>query len=79
MTENIENLIVEHLRHIRGRIDQIAEDLTDIKHRMTSLETGMALVKREVAAGDDTDARQQVSLDRLVQRIERIEKRLDLS
>lgn len=79
MTDNVDNLIVEHLSHIRGRVDQIAEDMTDIKHRMTSLEAGMALVKREVAAGDDTDARQQVSLDRLVQRIERIEKRLELS
>ena len=79
MTDNVDNLIVEHLRHIRGRVDQIAEDMTDIKHRMPSLEAGMALVKREVAAGDDTDARQQVSLDRLVQRIERIEKRLELS
>lgn len=79
MTEGVENLIIEHLRHIRSRVDQIAEDVVDVKHRMTSLESGMALVKREVAAGDDTDARQQVSLDRLLQRIERIEKRLDLA
>lgn len=79
MTESVENLIVEHLRHIRGRVDQIAEDMVDVKHRMTSPESGMALVKREVATGDDTDARQQVSLDRLLQRIERIEKRLDLA
>ena len=57
MTDNVDNLIVEHLRHIRGRVDQIAEDMTDIKHRMTSLGTSMALV----------------------QRIERIEKRLELS
>ena len=79
MTESIDNLILEHLRHIRGRADQLAEDMSDVKHRMTSLETGMSLVKREVMAGDDTDARQQLSLDRLVQRIERIEKRLELS
>ena len=79
MTESVGSRIVEHLRHIRGRVDQIAEDMVDVKHRMTSLESGMALVKREVAAGDDTDARQQVSLDRLLQRIERIEKRLDLA
>jgi hypothetical protein len=46
--------------------------MTEIKHRVTSLETGMALVKREVAAGDETDPRQQVSIDRLVQRIERM-------
>jgi hypothetical protein len=68
MTGSVDNLIVEHLRHIRGRVDQISE----IKHRVTSLETGMALVKREVAAGDETDPRQQVSIDRLVQRIERM-------
>jgi hypothetical protein len=79
MTEGVYSLIIEHLRHIRGRVDQIAEDMSDVKHRMTSLESGMALVKREVAAGDGTDARQQVSLDRLLQRIDRIEKRLDLA
>lgn len=78
MSGAVDDLIVEHLRHIRSRVDQIAEDVVDVKHRMTSLESGMALVKREVAAGDDADARQQVSLDRLLQRIERIENRLDL-
>ena len=78
MTENVESLIVEHLRHIRGRVDRIAEDTGDLKHRMSSLESAMVLVKREVSAGDETDARQQVSLDRLLDRIERIERRLDL-
>jgi len=73
-----DNLVIEHLRHIRGRVDQIAEDVTDLKQRMTSLERAMSLVKREVAYGDETDARHQVSLDKLVQRIERIERRLDL-
>ena len=57
MTDTVDNSIVEHLRHIRGRVDQIAEDMTDIKHRMTLLGIGMALV----------------------QRVERIEKRLERS
>ena len=78
MTENVENLIVEHLRHIRGRVDRIAEDMGDLTHRMSSLESAMVLVKREVSAGDETDARQQVTLDRLLDRIDRIERRLDL-
>lgn len=43
MTED--NLVIEHLRHIRGRVDQIAEDVTDLKQRMTSLERAMSLVK----------------------------------
>ena len=78
MVENVENVIIEHLRHIRGRVDRIAEDMGDMKHRMSSLESVMVLVKREVAAGDDTDARQQVSLDRLHDRIERLERRLEI-
>ena len=78
MTDNVESIIIEHLRHIRGRVDRIADDVTDLKLRMSSLEHAMVQVKREVASGDETDARQQVSLDRLADRIERIERRLEL-
>ena len=78
MTENVENVILEHLRHIRVRVDRIAEDMGDLKHRSSSLESAMVTVKREVSAGDETDARQQVTLDRLADRLERIERRLDL-
>jgi hypothetical protein len=38
----------------------------------------MINVKREVASGDETDARHQVQIDQLVERIRRIEKRLEL-
>ena len=78
MTDNVENLIIEHLKPIRGRVDRIAEDMTDVKLRLSSLESAMVHVKREVTSGDETDARQQVSLNRLADRIERIERRLDL-
>jgi outer membrane murein-binding lipoprotein Lpp len=79
MTESLDSLIIEHLRHIRGRVDQIADDVTDLKHRISGLETAMVLVKREVTASDETDVRLQVSIDKLVERIQRIEKRLELS
>ena len=78
MTEDVERLVLEHLRHIRGRVDQIGEDIQDLKHRMSSLESAMVGVKREITHGDETDARQQVSIDRLVERVERIERRLEL-
>jgi hypothetical protein len=45
---------------------------------MTSLENGMALVKREVAYSDEADAQQQMSIDKLTARVERIERRLEL-
>lgn len=77
--ENIESLVLEHLRHIRLRVDTIAEDMGDLKSRMSSLENAMNLVKREITHGDETDARIQVSIDQLAKRIERIERRLEIS
>jgi hypothetical protein len=76
--ENIENLVLEHLRHIRGHVDQIAENMGDPKHRMSGLEQAMNLVKREINLSEETDARQQITLDKLAERIGRIERRLEL-
>jgi len=56
MTDNIESLVLEHLRHIPGRVDQIGDDIIDLKHRMSSLESAMVGVKRELNHGDETDS-----------------------
>ncbi len=45
MAENMESLVLERLRHIRGRVDQIADDVSDLKHRMSGLEQSISLVK----------------------------------
>ena len=79
MTPNTENLVLEHLRHIRSRVDEIGAGMDDLKARMSALESAMVAVKREVVLGDETDARHQVSLDRIVKRLERIERRLELT
>jgi len=50
MNENVESIVLEHLRHIRARVDQVADDMSDLKHRMSSLEHAMVAVKREVAS-----------------------------
>lgn len=42
-----ENIVIEHLRHIRAKVDQIADDITDVKLRMSSLESSMVTVKHE--------------------------------
>lgn len=49
MSDNMENIVLEHLRHIRSRVDQIADDMSDLKHRMSSLESAMVSVKHEAA------------------------------
>jgi outer membrane murein-binding lipoprotein Lpp len=79
VSDNVENIILEHLLHIRSRVDQISDDMSDLKHRMSSLESAMVLTKHEIAHSDETDARQQMTLDKIIDRIQRIERRLELN
>ena len=82
MTDNVENLILEMLKGLRSEVKEFRsryeDDMDDLKARMSSLENAMVSVKREINHGDEVDARQQVSLDKLMKRIERIEHRLEL-
>jgi hypothetical protein len=71
MNENVENLVLEHLRHIRGRVDQIADDLGTVKLRLSSLESQVAGLH-----ADNAIAHQR--MDRMDARLERIERRLEL-
>jgi archaellum component FlaC len=65
MAEQPENIMLATLRKIDQRTERMAEDLQDLKVRVTSVEEGLAGVNR--------------GLDRLESRVERIEKRLELS
>ena len=47
MTENVENLVLEHLRAIRADVSGIRDDVREIKHRLTSLEGAVAGIKRD--------------------------------
>ncbi len=59
MTDNTENLVLEHLRHIRGRVDLIAENMKEAKLRVSTLESSLSLVRREIIIGDETGSRHQ--------------------
>ncbi|MGQ0681971.1 hypothetical protein [Bradyrhizobium sp.] len=65
MADQPDNIMLAMLRKIDQRTERMAEDLHDLKVRMTSVEEGLAGVNRR--------------LDRLEDRVERIEKRLELS
>ena len=72
MTENVENLILEHLRAIRAAVDALKEDNTFIKARLASIEQQVAGLHTDVA---NMNAR----LDSLERRIDRIERRLEIT
>ena len=64
MDDKTNNLVLEHLRHIRGSVDDIREDMREVKSRLGLLEQQYAIISGR--------------LDRLTDRVERIERRFDL-
>lgn len=64
MTADPDNLVLEHLRHIRKAVDVSREDLHDLKIGLSHIEENLAMANRR--------------LDRVESRLERIERRLDL-
>ena len=76
MTENVENLILEHLRAIRNDVKEFREETKEefaaMKQRINSIERSNAGLHEDTAAI-------QTRLDRLDGRIARVEKRLELS
>lgn len=79
MNENIENLVLEHLRAIRADIAGIKDDTRDLKQRLSKVEIAIAHLRRDLAGYDETDAIQQLAIDKLSERLERIEHRLGLA
>ena len=78
MSENIDSLVLENLRAIRGDISLIKDDVREVKNRVTTLESGQATMMQQVGHLAGSLAQQQVSFDRLGERVERIESLLEL-
>lgn len=82
MTADVENLVLEQLRLLRNdvqsfRVDLLAE-MVEIKNRLRSLEAGQATIRRDLLGVVDDQVLHQATLDRLSQRLERVERRLEL-
>jgi hypothetical protein len=71
MTET-ESLIIEHLPHIRRTVDETRLDLMDLKTRVTAVEGSLGQVITLLAARSGR-------MDRIEDRLGRVERRLELS
>ena len=79
MAADIENLVLEQLRAIIAEIASVKEDTREIKSRLIIVESGIASLRRDGGDFAASIADQHLSYDRLNDRIDRIEKRLELS
>ena len=72
-------LVLEHLKRFQGGQDRIERELKEIKGRMPQLEIGIASIRGDLAHMSGDQARQTVTVDTLAERIDRIERRLELT
>ena len=84
MSENIENLILlEHLRMLRNEVaglrTEMHEEFRDVKLRLGSVESSVVSVRRDSTDQMGDVVRQQLRIDQLAERLERLERRLELA
>ena len=78
MVDDPDYLVLVYLRRIDSKVDAMAQDIRELKERVSSLEVAVASVRRDIAVLAETDARLQNALDRMREDISRIQRRLDL-
>lgn len=71
MSERPDNIVLEHLRHIRSAVDELRLDNKDVKFRLGVAERGLISVQ-------DVLVQHSTQFDRLNARLDRIEQRLSL-
>ena len=79
MTDNTENLMLEHLKRFQAVLDRVERKLDDLTRRAGNLEMSVAGVRRDLAHLEENDAAMSIRMDYLNERVERIERRLELA
>lgn len=72
MTQETENPLLEILKKIQADITSLKFDMIDLKHRVSMIERNTADIASSYAG-------QSMRIDRLEERLDRIERCLDLS
>jgi hypothetical protein len=72
MADPNDNLVLEHLRHIRKVVDETRDDVKRLVLRA-------GLTEQNIATFQVSEAGQNVEIDRIKARLDRIERRLELT
>lgn len=74
-----DNLVLEHLKRIQAELSAARERDREIISRLGNLEILVATLRREFGHRDESIAAMSVRMDRMSDRIDRIERRLELA
>ena len=79
MTENVEHIIIEHLRAIRADIGDMKRSIDMLTLRTSSVESSLAGLRRDIADIHADNAILHKRMDDIDRRVDRIEHRLELN
>ncbi|MFX7858218.1 hypothetical protein ABTK38_21190 [Acinetobacter baumannii] len=79
MTENVENLILEHLKRFQASLERIDRRLEELTIRQTDTHNAVLALRRDQVNDAEIVAHLQVQLDGMRSRLDRIERRLELN
>ena len=78
MTNNVENLLLEHLKRFQATLERVEVKLGELTVRQTETHTAVLNLRRDQVNDAEISAHLQAQLDGVRDRLERIERRLDL-
>jgi hypothetical protein len=79
MADKPNNIVLEHLRHIRRIVDKLETDTGEVKSRITPFEAPMGHVMAQIGHLQSQIASETGRIDRIEQRLDSIERRLDVT
>ena len=79
MADDPDNLILVYLRRLDQRLERMETVLSEHGRRLTRIEEGIARVRRDQAGDAETVAHLQAQVDRMGEKLARIERRLDIA
>ena len=78
MTDDVENLMLEHMKRFQASLERIERKLGELSIRQNDTHTAVLGLRRDQVSDAGITAHLQVQFDGMRDRLERIERRLDI-
>ena len=76
---NVDNLLLEHMKKFQAELSDALERDQEILARLSHIESGLARITRDESANYAEIVEDRHAVDKLRERIERIERRLEIN
>ena len=79
MSEKVENLMLEHLKRFQATLERIESKISELTMRQNETHSAGIGLRRDQAQDAEVAAHLQVQLDAVRDRLDRIERRIEIT